>query len=29
MIATPAAQAQTYTVIHNFTGASDGSDPTG
>ena len=25
--AVPAAQAQTYQVIHNFTGKADGSDP--
>src|SRR5271167_2083709 len=24
---TPAAQAQTYTIIHNFTGGADGADP--
>ena len=29
IFAVPAAQAQTYTVIHNFTGGSDGSEPTG
>ncbi len=27
IVATPAAQAQTYTVIHNFTGGADGSNP--
>ena len=26
-LATPLAQAQTYTVIHNFTGAQDGATP--
>jgi len=27
VIAAPAAQAQTYTVLHNFTGNGDGSEP--
>ena len=27
VVATPAAQAQTYKVIHNFTGGGDGGDP--
>ena len=27
LIATPAAQAQTFTVIHNFTGGADGAVP--
>ncbi len=26
-VAPPAARAQTYTVIHNFTGGIDGADP--
>lgn len=26
-VASPAAQAQTLTVIHNFTGAQDGANP--
>lgn len=29
MIAAPAAQAQTYTVIHSFTGGADGGNPEG
>jgi uncharacterized repeat protein (TIGR03803 family) len=29
LIAHPQAQAQTYAVIHNFTGTEDGGDPTG
>jgi len=27
VVATPAAQAQTYKVIHNFTGGGDGANP--
>ena len=27
MMATPAVQAQTYTVLHNFTGGTDGGNP--
>ena len=27
VLALPAAQAQTYTVLHNFTGGSDGANP--
>src|ERR1039458_751202 len=27
LLAVPAAQAQTYKVIHNFTGGADGGDP--
>jgi uncharacterized repeat protein (TIGR03803 family) len=27
MVVPPSAQAQTYTILHNFAGGSDGSDP--
>ena len=29
IIATPPAQAQTFTLLHSFTGGADGADPSG